>query len=52
MALSQIFNALTKDTARGNRANPAFGCELTLVTAQDSSDIGAARGLDRKALTS
>jgi hypothetical protein len=52
MALSQIFNALTKDTARGNMTNPAFGCELTLVTAQDSSDIGAARGLDRKVLTS
>jgi hypothetical protein len=52
MTLSQIFNALTKDTARENRANPAFGCELTLVTAQDSSDIGAARGLDRKVLTS
>ena len=52
MALSQIFNAFTKDTRRGNRANPAFGYELALVTAQDSSDIGAARGLDRKVLTS
>ena len=44
--------ALTKDTARENRANPAFGSELTLVTAQDSSDIGAAPGLDVKVLTS
>ena len=52
MALSQIFNALTKDTARENRANPAFGCELTLLTAQENSDIGAAGGLDEKVLRS
>ena len=52
MALSQIFNALTKDTARGNMTNPAFGCELTLVTAQENSDIGAAGGLDEKVLRS
>ena len=52
MTLSQIFNALTKDTARENRANSAFGCELTLVTAQENSDIGAAGGLDEKVLRS
>jgi hypothetical protein len=39
MALSQIFNALTKGTPREDRAKPPFGCEITVVTVKYSSDI-------------
>ena len=39
-------------TLRETIGELTFGGELTLVTAQDSSDIGATRGLDGKVQTS